>query len=288
MGISLEGSAQGIKGFKVVSDQAVSGFNHPESVAYDPQAGVLYVSQFGSLFRPTLKDGRGKISKVSLVGDILEKQFLPALGGILNKPKGVWVESSRLWVTDIDVVWTFDLRTSQGKKTVLPGVKFANDATVMEDILFVSDSGAGQIYRVEPADFLEIEGNPKVTVFVKSESFAPNGLFPAQDGSLLVVGNDMFGKDRTVYTVDADGKLTALFKYPGRLDGVAQLDDGTLLVTDWKCKSLFRWALKMGVKILATGFKGPADFCVISEPKGLLVIVPDLIKNQLRMIRLSK
>jgi DNA-binding beta-propeller fold protein YncE len=287
MGISPEGSAQGSKGGLVVSDQTVTGFVHPESVAYDPQTKVLYVGQFGSVLKPTLKDGKGKIRKVSLTGEILEARFLPAPGEILNKPKGIWVEGNRLWVTDIDVVWIFDLKTRRGRKAALPGVKFANDPTVMETVLFVSDNRGDQIYRVEPADFLDIKGDPEVTVFVAGESLAPNGLFPARDGLLLAVGF-MSGQDRGIYSLDAGGKLKALSKDIGRLDGVVQLDDGTLLVTDWKSRSLFRWGPKMGMEILATGFKGPADFCVVPEPDGYLVVVPDLVKSELRMIRISK
>ena len=48
---------------------------------------------------------------MSLAGKVLEEQFLPAAGDVLNKPKGIWVEGDRLWVTDIDVVWVFDLKT---------------------------------------------------------------------------------------------------------------------------------------------------------------------------------
>jgi hypothetical protein len=43
----------------------------------------------------------------------------------------------------------------------------------------------------------------------------------------------------------------------------------------------------MGVETLATGFKGPADFCVFPEAEGLKVIVPDLAKSELRMINIS-
>lgn len=98
----------------LISEKTVSGFEYPESVAYDPNAEVLYVGQFGSELKPTLKDGMGKISKVALSGEILEEHFLPAKGEVLNKPKGIWVEGSSLWVTDIDTVWIFDLNSRKG------------------------------------------------------------------------------------------------------------------------------------------------------------------------------
>ncbi len=108
-------------GARVISDKVVKGFAHPESVAYDPSDKVLYVSQFGPKGDSTLKDGQGKISKVSLQGKVLEDRFLPGEGGVLNKPKGIWIEGDLLWVSDIDAVWLFNLKTRQGKKVDLPG-----------------------------------------------------------------------------------------------------------------------------------------------------------------------
>lgn len=39
----------------------------------------------------------GYISKLSLDGTVIEKQFLPAPGGEkLDKPKGIWIRGGRL------------------------------------------------------------------------------------------------------------------------------------------------------------------------------------------------
>ncbi len=65
------------------------------------------------------------------------------------------------------------------------------------------------------------------------------------------------------------------------------MDDGTLLITDWNSGSLFRWSPK-GIETLAKGFKGPADFCVIPEANGFLVVVPDLVLGELRLVRLAR
>jgi len=287
-GVSPAASAQDVKAIRVVSEQTATGFKFPESVAYDPRAKVLYVSQFGSELQPTLKDGKGKISRVSLAGKVLEEQFLPAAGDVLNKPKGIWVEGDRLWVTDIDVVWVFDLKTRRGKKVALPGIKFANDPTVRANALFVSDNRGDQVYRVEPADFLDAKGDPKVTLVFSGKSVNPNGLYPARDGSLLVVGFMSADQPRGIYALSAGGEVKALSKDLGRLDGVYEMDDGTLLVTDWNSGSLSRWSAKTGLQTLASGFKGPADFCVVPEAKGLLVVVPDLVKSELRLVRLGR
>ena len=74
----------------------------------------------------------------------------------------------------------------------------------------------------------------------------------------------------------------------GRLDGVAELKDGSLLVTDWNSGSLFQWSKKTGMHKLAEGFKGPADFCAIESRKGVTVYVPDLVESKVRIVRLTK
>jgi sugar lactone lactonase YvrE len=285
LGIPPEASANSIK---VASERTATGFAFPESVAYDPQAKVLYVDQFGSELKPTQKDGKGKISKVSLNGKVLEEQFLPAKGEILNKPKGMWVKGNRLWVTDIDVVWVFDLKTRKGKKVALPGAKFANDPTLLGKALYVSDNRGDQLFRVEPADFLNMKGDPKVTLVFSGKSINPNGLYPAKDGSLLMVGFKSKEDPRPIYSMHPGSDPKALSKPIGRLDGVYQMKDGSLLVTDWNSGSLFHWSAKMGMQTLASGFKGPADLCAFPNANGLMVVVPDLVKSELRMVQLAK
>lgn len=273
---------------RVISDKTIRGFAHPESVAFEPSERVLYVSQFGSVLKPTLKDGKGKISKVSLTGEILEDQYLPEQGVEINKPKGVWIENGFLWVTDIDMVWVFDLTTRKGKPAALPGAEFANDLTVINNILFVSDSGRKRIYRVEPANFLDSDIIPDVAVYGTELSFAPNGLYPSKNKALLVAGYDNGDQDHGVYSIADEEKFETVIKNLGKLDGLVQLKDGSILVTDWKSKSLISWNRKTGVRQLATGFGGPADFCVVPEGRNLLVVVPDLVKSELRLIRLLK
>jgi hypothetical protein len=289
MGIAMDASAADANKLRALSEQTATGFAFPESVAYDPAAKVLYVGQFGGTeLKPAEKDGKGKISKVSLEGKILEEQFLPAAGEIMNKPKGIWVKGNRLWVTDIDVVWIFDLKTRKGRKLAIPGITFANDPAIKGNVLYVSDNRADQLYSVEPADFLNSKSEPKVKLVFSGKSVNPNGLYPAKDGSLLMVGFKSEKEDRGIYAVSANGAVKRLSKDIGRLDGLYEMKDGTLLATDWNSGSLFSWSAKAGMQTLATGFKGPADFCVIAEAKGYTVVVPDLVKGELRMIRLGK
>ena len=277
------------KKLRLVSEQTVSGFTFPESVAYDPKAKVLYVSQFGGTeLKPAEKDGNGKISKVSLSGKVLEDRFLPPAGEKMNKPKGIWVEGNRLWVTDIDVVWVFDLKTRKGKKLEIPGITFANDPAVVGSSLYVSDNRADRLYRIEPADFLNLQETPQVSIVLAGKSINPNGVYPGKQGSLLVVGFMSPKEPRGIYSLSKDGELTQLAKDIGRLDGVYQMQDGSILATDWNSGSLFRWSEKSGMETLTKGFKGPADFAVAPDAKGLTVFIPDLPASQLRIVRLGR
>jgi hypothetical protein len=272
---------------KVLSDQTAGGFGHVESVAYDPKGKVLYTSDFGPDLKPADKDGKGKITKVSLDGKILEDGFLPAKGQTLNKPKGIWIQGNRLWVTDIDSVWVFDLKTKQGKKLDLP-VTFANDPAVMGNALYVSDNRSDMLVRVEPADFLQTKVDPRITVVFKDKSINLNGLYPGKNGALLIVGQKGKEDPRGIYSM-APGKDPELLSDKiGMLDGLYMMSNGDVLATDWATGSLFQWNKAMGMKQLATGFKGPADLCAFPNSKGLMVVVPDLVKGELRFVQLGK
>lgn len=83
-----------------------------------------------------------------------------------------------------------------------------------------------------------------MTVAWSKKDIKPNGLWPARDGSILVVGFLAADKPRGVHAMGRGGEL----------------------------------------KALATGFKGPADFCVMGET----VYVPDLVASQLRIIKLGR
>lgn len=280
--------------YRAVSEQTVGGWVNPESVGCDARGKALYVGNFGApKLDPAAKDGVGYISKVGLDGKVIEKQFLPAPGGEkLHKPKGIWIRGDRLWVTDIDVVWVFDLKTKKGRKLALPGVGFANDPAVMDGALYISDNRNDKLVKVEPADFLNTKGEPKITEMFSGKNVNPNGVYPGPDGMLLMVGFVAPDKPRGVYLLGVSGQVKEISAPIGRLDGIYPLPDGSLLLTDWNTGSLFRWTptgdMRGDMRKLADGFKGPADFCVMAQAGGLTVYVPDLVQSQLRIVQLRK
>jgi hypothetical protein len=289
--VCLLAASPALADWKVSSDQTVGGFVFPESAGCDVKNKVLYVGNFGgSKLDPGAKDGLGYISKVGLDGKVIEKQWVPAAGGEkMNKPKGIWIAGNRLWTTDIDGVWIFDLKTKKGRKAMLPGATFANDPAVMGGALYVSDNRSDQLFKVEPADFLNGKGEPKVTVVYKGGGISPNGVYPGKGGKLLIGGFVPPDKLRGVYAVSKDGGTRQITHAIGRIDGLYQLGDGSLLGTDWGTSSLWHYSEKGGYQELAKGFKGPADFCVMpGGANAMTVIVPDLPQSHLRFIQLKK
>lgn len=91
-------------------------------------------------------------------------------------------------------------------------------------------------------------------------------------------------KPRGIHTIGRGGEISTLVQPFGRLDGVYETRDGGLLVTDWNTGSLNYWSLSGGMTQLAKDFKGPADFCVMGDT----VYVPDLVKSEVRIVRLGR
>ncbi len=271
--------------WRVVADRAVAGFGHPESVAYDPLAQVLYVSRFGPVFNPTLKDGQGYISRVDLRGRVLTERFLPPAGYKLHKPKGVWTDGKTVWTADIDSVWAFDLAGGQARQLVLPGAVFANDVLVTGGRLYVSGTASGTIYAVEPPNLLS--PRPTVEVVMRMSGLAPNGLAVTLRGTLLF-GTMPRGELGGIYQMIAPRRAKEVSPGLGGIDGLAYLPDGTILFTDWRSGGLLALSNRGRVITLARGFKGPADFVVIPQGQGYLVVAPDLVKGELRFITLTR
>jgi sugar lactone lactonase YvrE len=141
-------------------------------------------------------------------------------------------------------VWLFDLKTRKGKKLALPDIQFANDVVLQGNALYVSDNRADRLYRIEPADFLNSKAEPKISVVVSGKGVNPNGIYPARDGSMLMVGFKAAEEARGIYSVNKKGDVTELAKPIGRLDGLYQMSDGTILATDWNSGSLFSWTAR--------------------------------------------
>ena len=197
----------------------------PESVLYNPSEDILYVSNING--KPTEKNGKGFISKVSLSGEILVLKW--AIG--LNAPKGSGIYGGSLYVTDIDELIEIDLKTGKIlSKYPAVGAGFLNDVTIDKDgNVYVSDMSSQNsvLYKLV---------QKKMTVWLKGpEVSRPNGLYVEKNK--LILGNS---GDGSLKEIDLDTqKISIIAKIGSGIDGVQSDGKGNYFISDWRGKTSY-------------------------------------------------
>ena len=255
---------------KVIS---IDGIVHPES-AFTTRDGRVFISEIGRIG----KKGDGRILEVFTNG----KKKIIASG--LNDPKGLLVEGSTIYVTDVDEIKkvSFDGKVSPwiGPKDFPRKISFLNDLTIDRNtIIYVSDSGesvngerrGGAVYR--------ISSTGKVSLLVDSANDpniqAPNGLLAFQRGFLMVADFTTGVLSRIRLRNFSVEKMAEGF---GGGDGLA-FSGTKLYISDWKGGKIWRIDLTMpgqNPKIFKEGFTNPADIDVTSD--GKFLVVPEMMK----------
>src|SRR5689334_14856048 len=125
------------------------GMNVPESVKYDADMDVFFVSNING--NPSQKDGNGFIAIVradstGVVKMLAESGKAPGGGGkavTLNAPKGMAIKGDTLWVADINVVHAINKRTGASIRDVtIPNATFLNDVAIGPDgAVYITDTG---------------------------------------------------------------------------------------------------------------------------------------------------
>jgi sugar lactone lactonase YvrE len=247
---------------------SLSGFQAPESVVFDAERNVLYVSNVAG--EPNGKDGVGFISKVSPDGTMQEAEWVTGL----EAPKGMVLDGSTLYVSDIDRLVAIDVESGEVTGTwVAEGSQFLNDTTVDDaGRVYVSDMLANRIYVLE---------NDALTVWAEGENLMhPNGLH-AEGGVLTVAAwGDNIKEDFSTETpghllsVDLNSKaVSPIGSAPvGNLDGLEPDGAGGWLATDWVGGALYRIDSAGAATQLEDLNQGSADLEFIAGEK--LAIVP--------------
>ena len=254
----------------------------PESCYYNKSTGHLYISQIGE-GGGMGKDGDGWISKYDLKGKLIKDKW--AVG--LNAPKGLRSDGSRIWVTDIDRIVSYNINSGVKEHDIkIDGAKFLNDLACSKDgTVYFSDMIASKIYQYK---------NKKISILIEGADIEhPNGLLV--EGENLIIG--AWGKEiQDDFTTKTLGRLLSLnlktkkitpitAKPLGNLDGVESDGKGGYVVTDWIAGKVFH-VLKLGTsKTLATFTKGAADHAFIADKK--ILILPEMLENKVGAFDLS-
>jgi len=231
----------------------IQGLGFPESVRYDPDQDVYFISNMAG--PGSLKDGNGFIVRIR-ASDLSRAEVLVEggrNGAVLDAPKGMALRGDTLWVTDIDVLRGFHRRTGAPLATIdlrPHRAVLLNDVAVGPDgSLHVTDTGIamtdkGVMYRGGDKIFV-IGPDRAVSLLAQGADLGrPNGITWDPAGRRwIVVSFDPFRSE--VYAV-APGQAvprgqearTVLLRGLGKFDGVERLADGRLLVTCWSDSSL--------------------------------------------------
>ena len=268
---------------------ATTGFSTPESVKWDADQGVWFVSNING--SPGAKDGNGFISRLRADGTVDSLQFVAGgRGGVtLNGPKGMAIVGDTLWVADIDAIRGFNRRTGALVANITVKAVFLNDVAVGPDgTLYVTDTGIrfdaqGQPNHPGPDRIFAIKGRT-VTVAAEGDWLQwPNGItWDAAGGRFIVVP---FGGKTLMGWKPGQARGDSLGAGPGGEDGVEIMPDGRVLVTSWADSSVF--ALDGGSTTrVVSGVNSPAD--IGFDPARSLLAIPILSENRVEFWTVNK
>ena len=256
----------------------ITGFKTPESVKYDADLDVYFVSNING--NPSQKDGNGFISRVRTDNDTVEElRFIE--GGknrvVLNAPKGMAVVGDTLIVADIDAVRMFNKRTGLPIATVdLAGKKatFLNDVAVGGDgAIYVTDTGirfgpTGEMSHPGTDQIFRIAGRSATVAVSGATLSGPNGIaWDASNGRFVVAP---FAGKALMTWKPGDASAAEMVTGVGEWDGIEPLDGGRVLASSWADSSVTLFQGNNATKV-ATGVPSPADFGIDTKRNRLLV-----------------
>ncbi len=233
----------------------------PESVLYDAEGDVIYVSNIDG--DPSKKDGNGFISILNSDGSVKNLQWIKNL----DAPKGLAIYKGKLYVADIDKLVEIDIKKGEIlEKYNAPDAVFLNDVTAsLNGMIFVSDTRTAKIHVLNEGKFtVWMEGKPLET---------PNGLM-AENGKLFV-------GDKNIYEIDIQTKkINQLIEDAGGVDGLEKNNDGDFVFSNWPGK-IFIHKNGKTIKLLDTTAQELNTADIDYDLKHDLVLVPTFFDNHI-------
>jgi sugar lactone lactonase YvrE len=260
---------------------ADTGFRTPESVLYDEAADAYIVSNING--SPLDKDDNGFLSRLAPDGSVMALKWVDGAAPevTLNAPKGMAIKGDTLFVADIDALRLFHRVSGAALGSrMVPGATFLNDVAVGPDgTVYVTDSGlkaGAQGFAPSGTDAVyrfDASGKP-VAVARDTALGRPNGILADSTGLTVVT----FGSGEVFRLDPSSGAKQALPKPPqGGLDGVVRSADGSLLVSSWDGRAIYRLAAG-GWTVAVDSLEAPAD--IGYDGKRARVLIPLFTANR--------
>lgn len=244
----------------------------PESVLFDTQNDVFYVSCIGNV-PPTAKDGDGYIAVLDTDGNITNPKWVTGL----DAPKGMAVANGILFVADVTDIVMINTKSGEimGRKSV-EGAIMLNDVDVNADgTIFFTDSGTNKAYSLKDDALTEMFTD---SVTLKK----PNGVFV--DGSKLMVVGMESGKLVSYGPSDKSFSTVADSLFGG--DGVEKYKNG-YFVSNWNGEIFHLNSTWKRNKVLDTkeAKLNAADIEVVESKN--LILVPTFFGNTVAAYRID-
>lgn len=260
------------------------GLQTPESVVYDEQADVYLVSNING--EAAAKDDNGFIARIRPNGGVDSLHWIDGARPdiTLHGPKGLALLGDTLFVSDIDSVRAFNRATGapMGARGV-QGAAFLNDLTVGHDgTLYVTDTGVDASFQNIGKDAIYGFGVGGASqVAGGADLKGPNGIYVDQQAIYMA----SYGGN-TIWRRSMSGGLPETITLPkGQLDGLLRLGDGSLLVSSWEGKAVYRVAPNGQVTTAVEDVESPADIGWDARRNRLLV--PLFTKNAIEVRELQ-
>lgn len=243
----------------------------PESVLYDEETGMIYVSNIDG--SPSKKDSSGFISTLSADGTILNLEWVKGI----DAPKGMTIYKNHLYVTNIDEVVEIEiLSASIVKRYPIEGSAFLNDIAVdiKTGLLFISDTQTGKVHLLQ---------NGKVFTWLEGDMFkGANGLC-VRDGILYI------GAENSILKANiASGEIVVSGVNTGRVDGIYVTAEKKYIFSDWKGSISLTTSFMPKPELLLNTTPqniNAADFGVILSKQ--MILVPTFADNRVICYTLS-
>lgn len=178
----------------------------PESVLYDSKSNSLYVSSMGS----------GSVLRMGLDGKIIKSDWVTGL----SANKGLALFNGLLYTAEPTAIAVIDVdKASIIKRIPVAGAVMLNDvATDSKGVIYVSDTRAGTVYRIE---------GDKPVLYLEN--------LPGANG-LLTAGSDLYVLSSTsLQKVNADKEITKLADgFESGLDGIVMVAENEFVLSNYR------------------------------------------------------
>ncbi len=245
---------------------------NPES-AFSTPDGRIFVSEIGGF--GVKNDGR--------ILEVFKDGEVSVVASELNDPKGLIVVENTIYVTDVDEIKKVTLNgkvtTWLGPKNFPKKTAFLNDIAIdQNNIIYISDSGNKIDGMRKGGAVFQVSTNKEVSVLVESQN---NPEFVAPNGLLVIDPNYLLVADFTTGILSRislkSKKIEKIADGFGGGDGLAY-DGKKLYISDWRGGKIWSGTIngtQYDPRILKSGFVNPADICITSDGKS--IVIPEMM-----------